>query len=499
MSHANRFEDIHMTYLKWILPIVVGVGYWAGVCLAQVETVEQLEFPPLPELAIPEPTRVVLDNGMVVLLMEDHELPLVDVTVYIRTGSRYEPPDKLGLASLTGVVMRSGGTRALSGDRLDDYLESKAAIIETGIDITAGTASMNCLKADFADILQIFSDVLRYPAFAAEKLAIAKNQAIAAIARQNDDPDSILNREFRKLVYGPDSPYARTPTYETIGSITRADLIDWHRTYFHPNRIILGITGDFETSDALALIKKVFDDWPAGPRIQDPRAEYRTQTTPKIFYIEKNDMTQAKIAMGHLGVTRRNPDYYALVIVNQVLSGSFGARLFSNIRSKQGLAYDVHGGVGFEWDYPGLAMLSMSTKVQTTTKGLEALRAEARRLITEPPTREEVEKAKASVLNSFVFSVDSPAKILGKFLIYEYYDYPSDWLRKFRPGIEHVTVAQVREAANTHLRPHDFVTLIVLPRKGVPHVLARYPDAEKLDVTIPPPPPSLFSRHRDSS
>ena len=183
--------------------------------------------------------------------------------------------------------------------------------------------------------------------------------------------------------------------------------------------------------------------------------------------------------MGHLGVLRRNPDYYPLVIVNQILSGSFGARLFSNIRSKQGLAYDVHGGVGFQWDYPGLASLSMSTKTETTSKGIDALIAEAHNLVANPPTDEEVSKAKASILNSFVFSVDSPSKVLGKFLTYEYYGYPSDWLMRFRQGIEQVTTSQVRKAAERHLRPSQFVILVVGPREGTAPALTKFIDGPR--------------------
>ena len=455
---------------------------------AQVERADQLTYPPLPKLLIPEPTRIVLDNGMVVLLMEDHELPLVSVSARIRTGSRLEPAEKIGLAGMTGTVMRSGGTTSLSGDALDDYLEGKAAVIETGIGGTGGTAALSCLKEDFPELLKVFGEVLRHPAFDPEKLAISKNQVMSGIARQNDNPDSIVSREFKKLIYGKESPYARTPTYATIGSITREDLIHWHQTYYHPNRVILGLAGDFKTDEAKALVKKVFGDWKAGPKVEDPTAVYQTSASPQVFYIEKNDMTQSKITMGHLGVLRRNPDYYSLVVVNQILSGSFGARLFSNIRSKQGLAYDVHGGVGFQWDYPGMANLAMSTKTETTAKGIDALIAEAKKMVTDPPTEEEVEKAKTSILNSFVFSVDSPGKVLGKFLTYEYYGYPSDWLIRFRKGIEQVTTAQVREAANKHLRPDGFAILVVGPREGTAPALARYTGVQELDISIPEPP-----------
>jgi len=455
---------------------------------AQVEQVEELQFPPLPELVIPEPERVVLENGMVVLLMEDHELPLISLSAYIRTGARLEPQDKIGIASLTGTVLRTGGTTKQSGDELDEFLEGKAAVIETSIGGTAGTASMSCLTEDFPAVLEVFGDILRIPAFAPEKLKIAKNQMMAGISRQNDDPGGIVSREFKKLVFGEASPYTWVPTYATILSITQKDVMGWHKTYVHPNRMILGLVGDFQKDKALTLLNKVFGDWQKGLEANDPEAFFQEQVPAGMFYVEKNDMTQAKIAMGHQGIRRDHPDYYSLVIVNQILSGSFGARLFSNIRSKQGLAYDVHGGVGFQWDHPGMAILSMSTKTQTTGKGIDALIAESRKMVSNPPTENEVAKAKDSILNSFVFSVDSPSKVLGKYLTYEYYGYPATWLKKFRRGIEQVTVAQVRQAAERHLRPQDFAILVVGPREGTKPALTRYENIRELDIRIPDPP-----------
>ncbi|MDX1411416.1 MAG: pitrilysin family protein, partial [Nitrospirales bacterium] len=283
------------------------VFFCVSLSAAQVEHVNDLTYPPLAELVIPEPTRVTLENGMVVLLLEDHELPLVSVSAQIRTGSRLEPEDKVGLAGMTGTVMRSGGTTSLSGDELDDYLEGKAAVIETGIGGTMGTASMSSLAEDFPEILKVFADVIRHPAFDPEKLTIAKNQAMARIARQNDNPDRIVLREFYKLIYGKHSPYARVPTYATVNSISREDMIAWHQKYYHPNRIILGMVGDFDTKAAIGLVKKVFGDWKPGPKVEDPLAPYQDSSLPDIFYVEKNDMTQAKIAMGHIGIIRNNP------------------------------------------------------------------------------------------------------------------------------------------------------------------------------------------------
>ena len=469
-----------------VITCIVIVLLLATPALGQVDTVEQLTYPPLPEIQIPQPTRIVLDNGMVVFLLEDHELPTVHVSARIRTGSRLEPAGKVGLASLTGTVLRSGGTTTRTGDQLDDYLESKAASIETGIGVTAGSASMTCLSEDFSEVFPVFGDVLRNPRFDPGKLAIAKNQVMAGIARQNDNPDGILSREFAKLVYGKDSPYARVESYATVNNISRQDLIDWHATYFVPNRIILGLVGDFQTEQALDLVKRTFGAWPRGTTFDDPIIPYQTSTTRSVYYVEKSDMTQAKIIIGHLGLTRKHPDYHPVVIINQILSGSFGARLFSNVRSQKGLAYDVDGGVGFGWDYPATASFSMSTKTDTTQAGIDALLEEARKIMeTEPPTEEEVHKAKASLLNSFVFSVDSPGKILGKFLTYEYFGYPSDWLVRFRTGIEKATAAQVRKAARTHIKPDRFVFLILGPRQGTAPALARYKTVEELDISIP--------------
>ena len=460
----------------------------AARAMGPVDMVDQLRYPPLPDIHIPEPTRVVLDNGMVVVFLEDHELPLVSVSARIRTGSRLEPAEKTGLAELAGTVMRSGGTTTLTGDQLDDYLEGRAAHIETEIGVAAGSAMMSCLREDFSDVLTVFGDVLQHPRFDPEKLAIAKNLVMADIARQNDNPDRIINREFAKLVYGRDSPYARVASYDTINSIIRQDLVDWHATYFHPSRIILGLVGDFETEQALRLVKQVLGTWPRGPAVDDPDVPYQTATARGVYVVEKNDMTQASIIIGHMGLTRKHPDYYSVVILNQILSGSFGSRLFSNIRSKQGLAYDVHGGIGFGWDVPTPAQFSMSTKLETTQAGVESLLEEVRKIMdTDPPTEEEVNRAKASLLNSFVFSVDSPGKVLEQLLTHAYFDYPSDWLIIFRAGIERTTVRQVREAGRTHLKPEQFVTLIVGPRDGIAPAMARYDTVTELDIAIPDP------------
>ncbi|MFQ5768574.1 MAG: M16 family metallopeptidase, partial [Acidobacteriota bacterium] len=322
-----------------------------------------------------------------------------------------EPADKTGLASLTGSVLRTGGTTNMSGDALDDFLEGRAASIETGIGTEFGSAGMSCLKDDFPQVLKVFADVLHHPIFEPDKIEVARNQMVSGISRQNDNPQQILFREFGKIIYGKDSPYAATPTYASLGSITRDDLMAWHKKFFHPNRIIIGLAGDFDTAQVLTQIKQVFGDWKKGPAPSKVDIAYNKITHPGVFYIEKNDMTQSNIAMGHLGILRNNPDYYAVEVMNEVFSGGFASRLFSNVRSKKGLAYAVRGGVDSDWDHPGTFQMWMTTKTETTAAGIDALLEEARNITAQPPTEEEVRKAKDAILNSFVFNSaqDSPA------------------------------------------------------------------------------------------
>ena len=455
---------------------------------AQVASAAELHYPPLPAQEIPRPERVVLENGMVVMLLEDHELPLVEAIALVQAGSRLDPAAKSGLAEITADVLRTGGTATETGDQLDDFLEGKAARIETQAADEYTRVSMSSLKADFPRVLAAFSDVLRHPVFAENRLAVAKNQALATVARQNDDPSDILFREFKRVAYGKESPYGRTPTFASLGGIERADLVAWHQARFEPQGIVLGLVGDFKRDEALRLVREAFGDWRRGGTVKETAAAYRTTPAPGVYYVEKNDITQSNIIMGGLGISKDSPDYYANEIVNQVLSGSFASRLFA-IRAQQGLAYSVFGRVGAEWDHPGLTFLFISTKTQTTGAAIDALLAEARGMLSRPPTDEEVAKGKQGLLNSFIFQADSKRKILSQQLNYEYFGYPLDWLTRYRAGIEAVTVAQVRAAAAKYIHPEQFEIVVVGPSAGTDKPLKSYGTVTPIDVTIERPQP----------
>ena len=216
----------------------------------------ELSYEPL-EFPFPQAEQVTLSNGIELYLLEDKELPLVNLVALVRTGSVYEPPDKAGLASLTGTVMRTGGTGSMSGNEINEKLEFIAGSVETSIDREVGSASLSVLKKDLDMGLAIFADVLIQPAFSPDKVELAKQKKVEAIRRQNDDPQGIAFREFRRMLFD-NGPRGRVPTLETVASISRDDMVAFHREYFHPNNIIMGVSGDFERDEIIKKLETLF-------------------------------------------------------------------------------------------------------------------------------------------------------------------------------------------------------------------------------------------------
>jgi zinc protease len=397
---------------------------------------------------------------MVIFLQEDHELPLIDGSARIRGGSVNEPASKTGLMDIYGEVWRTGGTKTQTGDQLDDFLEVRAAKVETGSGPDSTTISFSCLKADLDDVFKAFVDVLQNPEFRADKIDLAQKEEGDGISRRNDDVSEIAHRESVKLAYGPDNPYARVPEYATVAAITRQDLIDWHGHYVHPNNIILGISGDFDSAAMEARLRAAFDSWPKGPAVAKNEIQY-SPAKPGYYLVPKDDVNQSTIHMVGLGTTRDNPDYYAISVFNEAFGGGFSSRLFNDIRTKRGLAYNVGGGIGTNFGHPGILQVGMGTKSQTTIEAIQAVREDIDNLARQPITDEEIQHAKDAILNAFIFRLDSPDKILAERITYEYYGYPPDWLDKYQAEIKKVTKEDVNRVAAKYLHKDQLAVLVV--------------------------------------
>jgi len=459
----------------------------ASIAGAQVTDYREIKAPELRKFSTPQPKRIVLNNGMVIFLQEDHELPLIKGRATIRGGSRDVAPEKTGLTGIYGQAWRTGGTKSRTGDQLDELLDARAARVETGGGVDTTTVALDVLKADFDTVFPIWMEILRQPEFRQEKIDLAKTQANTGISRRNDDPGSIVARETSKLGYGADSPYARQAEYATIASITRDDLLAFHRKTVHPNNIILAFIGDFDSAKLEKRLRDAFASWPRGPQIAKPTfAEQGAK--PGVYFVAKDDVTQANISMVHPGIERNNPDYFALSVMNEIFSGGFSGRLMQRLRSERGLTYGVGGGVGASWDYPGLFRVQMATKSGTAVEALDALRGEVNKLASEPVTEKELSLAKESILNAFVFTMDTREKALNQQVLLELYGFPSDYFVKYPAMIEKVSADEVQRVAKKYVHGDRLAVLVVGNEKDFDKPLSSLGGTvTPIDITIPEP------------
>jgi predicted Zn-dependent peptidase len=474
--------------IKFVLFSALGPGLlWSG-CAEQQADYKSLKYPKLGDIEVPEVEHVTLGNGMRLFLLEDHELPLVNISVRIRTGSVYEPAEKIGLASITGEVMRTGGTASKTGDEIDEELESIAASVETGIGLNSGAASMSVLKRDLNKGLSILADVLINPAFREDKIQLAKMQAHSMIARRNDSVGAIAGREFDKLIYGPMSVYARHEEHATIGSISREDLVNFHQKYFGPNNAMLAVWGDFDTKQMIEKIERAFDAWESVnlqlPEV--PEVKYEFRKTANV--VRKDDVNQSNVYLGHIGGLRSDPDYFALIVMNRILGGGFTGRLFKNVRSREGLAYSVFGGYSANYEYPGEFYVGCQTKSESTVRAIRAMLREVEKMTESEVTDEELALAKDSFLNSFVFNFDTKGEIVSRIMTYEYFGYPADFLQKIKDNVEKVSKEDILRVARKHLKPGTVQILAVGRPDDFDEPLSVLGPVNEIDITIPVPP-----------
>lgn len=427
---------------------------------AELPDPRTMTFPP-PAFTPPKAERQVLSNGMILYLMEDHELPVVRMEATVKTGSVYEPAEKIGLASLTGAVMRTGGTRNHSGNEIDELTDQLAIDLSVGIGSDAGAAGLDVLKKDLDRGLALFADVLMNPVFEEEKLQIAKNNAIEGIRRRNDRPSSIAGREFNKLIFGADNPYGREATEETVRAIGRADLVAFHENYFAPNNMILGVTGDFDKKEIVAKIEKAFTGWKK-KKIDFPKVAPVVERKEGGVFEVVRPISQTQIRIGHLGIKQDNPDFFALSILDDILgSGGFTSRLFRDVRTRQGIAYSV-GTVFRPGNFErGVMVAYGETRVETTYQAISTIIDHIRKIREAPVSEEELKRAKESFLNSFIFSFSSPAQIVSRQMSLEYYGLPSDFLERYRDNVAKVTQQDILRVAQKYLHPDRLVVLVV--------------------------------------
>jgi zinc protease len=473
--------------MKQALLILTFAAVAFGQAAAPIPTYDKLKYPPLKQVQPPVPVELTLSNGMRVFLLENHELPIVRGFAMVRTGNLFDPADKRGLSQVMAEVMRSGGTKAKTGDQIDEELEDIAASVESGMDESMATVSFSGLKETADPVLNVFRDVLTQPEFRQDKIDLTLNQYRSSIARRNDEASSIPRRELLSMIYGRDNSYGWTIEYEHLNRIKRQDLIDFYQRYYFPKNIMLAIYGDFTVAEMGAKLERLFSGWsverPAVPAFPAVNAK----PAPGIYLAVKPDVTQTFFSIGHLGGKLNDKDYPALEVAASILGEGFSSRLFSQIRTKLGYAYNVSATWAAAYDHPGTFRIGGSTKSGSTVETLQAVKTELEKMRTTEVTPLELSTAKDSVLNSFVFFFDSPEKTLNRVLQYAYFGYPKDFLFQYQKSVEAVTRADVLRVMKEYVHPDQLTIVAVGNPKDMPKPLSTLGTVNEIDLTIPQP------------
>lgn len=444
----------------WVSSVLItGLGYGQTIPAHPRDlTYESLEFEP-PNA---DQYRHELSNGVVVFVVEDHTLPLVNLSLLVRTGSYLEPREQTGLAGLTGEQIRAGGTVSLTAAEFDEQAAFLAAEISSSIGNTMGQANLNCLAKDLDIALQLFFDMLRNPAFDQSRLDLAKSQMLQSMERRNDSTASIERREWNRLMRGTEHFSTWLSTRRTVESITRDDLVEFHRSYYHPGNFIIAVSGDVETDDILRSLEAQLADWPISletlPEVPEPFHELR----PGIYTVDKPDVNQGRVSIGHLGTTRDNPDLYALTVMNNILGGGgFSSRILTRIRSDEGLAYSAGSRFGFGTYYTGVFRAAFQSRSETVAMAAAIMLDEIERMRSTLVTDEELRGSIAYFVETFTRNFSSATSTANLFANNEYTERDPTYMAQYRERILAVTTEDVLEVAKQYLRPDQLVILVV--------------------------------------
>ena len=406
------------------------------------------------------PVRFVMPNGLTVLVQEQHALPIVQIHALIKAGAAHDPSDKAGLANLVAGLLDEG-TTTRSANQIGEQIEFVGGALQAkaGEDFT--TASARILKKDIELGFELLADILLHPAFAEHEVERVRSQILGEIQSEKDDPGQVAGKAFKQVVF-PSHPYRWpiTGTEETLPKIKRADVVQFYTREYVPNQTILTIVGDITADQARAQLAKRFGAWKRGDNIARTFALPHQLEKSVVKLIEK-DLTQATILMGHVGISRTNPDYYAVTVMNYILgAGGFSSRLMDSIRDNQGLAY--HVGSHFEANLmPGPFIVSLQTRNEAANQAITGVVTELNRIREGPVTDQELSEAKSYLIGSFPLRVDTISKLADVLALVELYGLGLDYFSRYPKLIEQVTKDDVLRVAKQYLHPSRYALVVV--------------------------------------
>jgi zinc protease len=411
------------------------------------------------------PKRTVLNNGLVLLTSEQRALPMVSIELLIDAGSRHEPAHQAGLANLTSQLLTHGTLRR-SATQISETLDFMGASLATGAGEDVATVSMTVLKKDLATGLELLAEILTQSNFPQSEIDRQRQAVIASIRAREEDPGALAGTAFNAALF-PKSPYGRPVegTQVSVKTIQQKNLQDFFARNYRPNRAIIAVVGDVAEPEIVQALTKTMKGWnkgTAGTKPQPPSEIGKPQTVQV-----NKDLTQANIVLGHNGVPRGNPDFYAIQVMNYILGGGgFSSRAMDSIRNERGLAYSVYSYFGAEKSH-GSFQFVMQTKNETAVEAIRIAKEEMGRMREQPVTDQELNDAKDYLIGSFPLRFDTNRKVAGFLAQVEYYELGLDYPERYPDLIRKVARDQVLRVAKQYLRPDELVTVIVANQQKI--------------------------------
>ena len=409
--------------------------------------------------AMPPVQRTVLPNGLVLILCEEHSLPFVTSQLLIDSGSRKDPQGEEGLSYLTarGLLL---GTSKRQVTAIHEELDFMGAGLSSSSGRDYATLSLKVLKKDLDKGWDLFMEVLTQPTFPEEEIQREVEKTLAAIQSAEDQPDEVADKEFQKTLF-LNSPYGHPVegTKESLPRITREAIHRFYRSYYHPNNAILTVVGDISADEVKAKLVPSLSKWPMA---EIPKLPFKTSFAkePKTVKIDRR-ITQANIIIGHAGVSRDNPDYYALIVMNYILGGGgFSSRLTEEIRNKRGLAYSV-GSFFDTGKYPASFQMVLQTKNSSAREAIALSLHEMERIRKELISEKELEGAKKYLVGSFPMRLNTQGKLTGFLTQVEYHGLGLDYPEKYPSLIKSITREEVLRVAKKYLHPKNLIVVVV--------------------------------------
>lgn len=406
------------------------------------------------------PVRFIASNGLTVLVVEQHALPIVHLHALVKSGSAQDPPGKAGLANLVAGLLDEG-TSTRSSKQIAEEIEFVGGSLAAKASEDFTTASARVLKKDVKLGFELLADILLHPVFPEAELERVRSLTEAQIISEQDDPGMVASKAFNQMVF--DSHPYRWPvvgTAESLPAITRADVQAFYAREYLPNRTILVIVGDVTVEEARGLVEQYFGTWKPGEAASSGAGTPAALAKPITKFIEK-DLTQATIILGHEGISRTNPDYYPVLVMNYILGGGgFSSRLMDEIRDNQGLAYGVVSAFHAHL-MPGAFLVSLQTRNEAANQAITGVLRELTRMREAPVSDEELADAKAYLMGSFPLRLDTTAKLSEVVGQVEFYGLGLEYFTEYPRWIQKVTKEDVLRVARQYLHPDRYALVVV--------------------------------------